>query len=50
MKAVNRSFVVYDVGSTNGTKVNGVRITGQHVLADGDILSVGSTHLRFEAS
>ena len=49
VKAVNRSFVVYDVGSTNGTKVNGMPIEGQHVLADGDILSVGSTHLRFEA-
>ncbi len=50
VRSRGRSFVVYDVGSTNGTKVNGVRITAEHVLADGDILSVGSTHLRFEAS
>jgi pSer/pThr/pTyr-binding forkhead associated (FHA) protein len=42
--------VVVDAGSTNGTKVNGIRILGEHQLADGDILSVGSTHLRFEAS
>ncbi len=43
-------FVVVDLGSTNGTKVNGMRIQGEYVLADGDIVSVGNTHLRFEAS
>jgi hypothetical protein len=50
VRATPRGFIVYDVGSTNGTKVNGLRITGEHTLVDGDILSVGSTHLRFEAS
>jgi hypothetical protein len=50
VKATPRGFIVYDVGSTNGTKVNGLRITGEQELVDGDILSVGSTHLRFEAS
>jgi Protein of unknown function (DUF3662)/FHA domain len=44
------SYVVVDLGSTNGTKVNGTRIQGEHTLRDGDIVSVGSTHLRFEAS
>ena len=43
-------YVVSDLGSTNGTLVNGLRIAGQQVLADGDIVSFGSTHLRFEAS
>jgi len=43
-------FVLVDLGSTNGTKVNGTRIQGERALADGDIVSVGSTHLRFEAS
>ena len=42
--------VVVDLGSTNGTKVNGLRIAGRQVLADGDIISLGSTHLRFEAA
>jgi FhaA, N-terminal domain/FHA domain len=42
--------VVVDLGSTNGTKVNGRRITGEQSLVDGDIISVGATHLRFEAS
>ena len=41
---------IEDLGSTNGTKVNGLRIQGEQMLADGDIVSVGSTHLRFEAS
>ena len=36
--------------STNGTLVNGIRITGQQRLNEGDIISFGSTHVRFEAS
>jgi len=43
-------YIVTDLGSTNGTLVNGLRINGQQLLADGDIVSFGSTHLRFEAS
>jgi hypothetical protein len=43
-------YVIADLGSTNGTLVNGVRINGQQFLADSDIISFGSTHLRFEAS
>jgi Protein of unknown function (DUF3662)/FHA domain len=43
-------YLVADLGSTNGTKVNGSRIQGEQVLRDGDIISVGGTHLRFEAS
>jgi hypothetical protein len=42
-------FVVVDLGSTNGTKVNGVRVERQ-VLRDGDELSFGNTRMRFEAS
>jgi hypothetical protein len=43
-------IVIADLGSTNGTKVNGLRIDGERVLTDGDIISLGSTHLRFEAT
>jgi hypothetical protein len=50
VRPVGSSFVLVDLGSTNGTKVNGMRINGEHVMNDGDIVSVGSTHLRFEAS
>lgn len=50
VRANGSAFVLVDLGSTNGTKVNGARIQGERGLADGDIVSVGSTHLRFEAS
>ena len=43
-------YVVVDLGSTNGTMVNGARIHGETVLSDGDIISFGSTYVRFEAS
>jgi pSer/pThr/pTyr-binding forkhead associated (FHA) protein len=43
-------FVVSDLGSTNGTMVNGSRIDGDTVLHDGDVISVGATQMRFEAS
>jgi hypothetical protein len=42
-------FVLVDLGSTNGTKVNGAGIKERR-LADGDDISVGGTHIRFEAS
>lgn len=38
--------VIYDNNSTNGTKVNGRRITKQ-ILHNGDIISVGKTELCF---
>jgi hypothetical protein len=44
-----QGFVVVDLGSTNGTKVNGVRVSEQD-LADGDELTFGNTRMRFEAS
>lgn len=43
-------FVLTDLGSTNGTYVNGERLVGDHRLADGDIVSIGAVNLRFEAS
>ena len=39
---------VSDLGSTNGTYVNGVRISDARKLAPGDIVRVGETDLRFE--
>ena len=44
------AYVVVDLGSTNGTMVNGTRISAEHRLSDGDIISFGATHVRFEAS
>jgi serine protease Do len=35
------TFVVRDLGSTKGTFVNGARISGEVVLADGDVIRLG---------
>ena len=42
-------FLVVDLGSMNGTLVNGTPVR-EHVLHDGDEISVGATVMRFEAS
>lgn len=39
---------VVDEGSTNGTFVNGTRVTGRATLRSGDQLQVGSTIFRYE--
>jgi hypothetical protein len=39
---------VEDVGSTNGTFVNGVKLTRPRKLTAGDVIRVGETDLRFE--
>ena len=40
--------LLIDLGSTNGTKVNGIGVRS-HRLQDGDEIMVGSTKLRYEA-
>jgi hypothetical protein len=40
---------VQDLGSTNGTFVNGIRIEQPRRLDPGDVVRVGETELRFEA-
>ena len=42
-------YLLSDLGSTNGTLVNGRRIS-QHVLTDHDQIEFGSYRIRFEAS
>ena len=39
---------VEDIGSTNGTYVNGTRLGRPQKLAPGDIVRIGETDLRFE--
>jgi predicted component of type VI protein secretion system len=34
-------MVVEDLGSTNGTFANGVRLTGPHVMSNGDVIGLG---------
>ena len=50
IRPVGNGYVTVDLGSTNGTKVNGARLDGERLLRDGDVVSVGTTHIRFEAS
>lgn len=42
-------WVVVDLGSTNGTRVNGLLVVGDRLLAHGDVISIGATTVRFEA-
>jgi FHA domain len=40
---------VEDIGSTNGTFVNGARVTTARILQPGDIVRIGQTDLRVES-
>ena len=42
-------FLLVDLGSTNGTRVNGNPVSERQLVA-GDIINVGATALRFDAS
>jgi hypothetical protein len=42
-------FNLVDLGSTNGTRVNGVAVH-EHRLNSGDVVTIGMTSIRFEAS
>ena len=50
VKRAGSGFVISDLGSTNGTFVNGQRLDTDHRLSDGDTITVGTVALRFEAS
>ncbi len=41
-------WVIADLGSANGTYVNGQRITGPHVLDHGDLIRLGKTQFQVE--
>ena len=44
-----RGWIVQDLDSTNGTRVNGFRVAAQ-LLLDGDLLTIGDTQFAFDAS
>ncbi len=45
------SYIIQDLGSSNGTFVNGQRVAGPHVLKSGDQIKLGqSVELAFEAA
>ena len=41
---------IVDLGSTNGTFVNGIQIEKTYTLSHGDIITIGATELRYESS
>ena len=41
--------IVEDLGSTNGTFVNGEQLHGTRPLASGDVIAIGQTTLRYQA-
>ncbi len=43
---VNNKYVLQDLGSTNGSKINGTRVTSRE-LVDGDLVEVGDAVFRF---
>lgn len=49
IRRLGSNIVVVDLGSTNGTKVNGAGVKERR-LNDGDEITVGTTSMRFEAS
>ena len=50
IRPVDGRWVVSDLGSTNGTKINGLPVSGPRELESGDEVTVGNTVLRLDAS
>jgi FhaA, N-terminal domain/FHA domain len=48
IRAHGSSWVITDLGSTNGTRLNGRRVTQPEVLGPGDEIEVGTTTLTFD--
>jgi len=49
IQRIQDAYVVVDQGSTNGTYVNGQRISKPTLLAHGTIIAIGFTHFRVQA-
>ena len=48
LRRVGSGYTIIDLGSTNGTLVNG-RAIQEHVLEDGDTITIGETNLEFRS-
>src|SRR5580698_1152572 len=49
LRLQNEQWIIRDLGSRNGTRVNNLRID-EHPLKNGDSIHLGNTTVRFEAS
>jgi hypothetical protein len=47
IRRMGRGYSLVDLGSTNGTEVNGLRVT-ETSLMNGDVIGVGTTQITFE--
>ena len=47
---MEQGHVLTDLGSTNGTFVNGQRVEGAHTLRQGDVVQIGPFNLVYEAT
>lgn len=47
IKTSGEVTTIVDMGSANGTRVNGTKITREQVLRGGDVIQIGKTLLRF---
>lgn len=47
-RSIENGWTIEDLGSTNGTKVNGVLITEPTPLENGNVIALGSLQMRFE--
>lgn len=45
-----RRFTLMDLGSSNGTYLNGVKIAGSEELSSGDLITVGETVIEFQST
>jgi pSer/pThr/pTyr-binding forkhead associated (FHA) protein len=46
LRAIRGRYVIFDLGSSGGTFINGVRL-GQSTLAPGDVISLAGVNLVF---
>jgi hypothetical protein len=47
INAVSGEYMLIDLGSSNGTVVNGQKITGPVILQHGDVIQIGGTIMGF---
>ncbi len=50
LTARGSTYLIHDLGSTNGTRVNGTEIAEDRALAPGDLIALGEAVLLFEQS
>lgn len=50
VKRHGNDFVIIDLGSTNGTRVNGAWVTAERRLHDGDQITIASANITFEGA